>query len=202
MNYYSRFRFVQNLLPQLTAAAQAGSLSRSVSVLAAGKEDEMILDDLSLKTHYSGRNALKHAATMNSLMASHLAGLHPGTSFVHMSPGVVKTNMLTNMGVPGWLTAPAMFVLTPFCVPVKESGERHLYAATSDAYAPKRKVVVESGKGIVNAGSYLLEWDNRPVGNKRVLQKYREEGVAEKVWKHTLDVYATVCEVAETVLAR
>jgi len=185
MNYYSRFRFVQNFLPQLTAAAEAGTLSRSVSVLAAGRESDIILDDLSLKTNYSTRNALKHAATMNSLMAYHLAELNPETSFVHMSPGAVKTNMLQNMGIPKWIIAPALVLLTPFCVNIRESGERHLYASTSNVFAPKAKA---------GSGSYLLDWDNSPVGNVKVLRKYKEEGVAEKVWKHTLEVYKTVCE--------
>ncbi len=184
MNYYSRFRFIQNLLPQLTAAAEAGSLSRCVSVLAAGKEADIILDDLSLKTNYSAGNALKHAATMNSLMASYLAELHPGTSFVHMSPGVVKTNMLRNMGFPTWITAPAFLLLTPFTVDIKVSGERHLYASTSNVFAPKMK----GGNGY-----YLLNWDDTTVGNMRVLKKLKEEGVAEKVWNHTLEVYKTVC---------
>lgn len=185
MNYYSRFRFVHNLLPQLTAAAQSGSLSRSVSVLAAGKESpDVILDDLSLKTHYSAGNALKHATTMNSLMASHLAALNPGTAFVHMSPGMVKTNMLQNMGVPSWINTLAAFLLTPFCVPIKESGERHLYAATSSAFAPK-------GNG--GRGSYLLDWGDGEVGNERVLKRLGEEGVAEKVWGHTREVYERVC---------
>jgi hypothetical protein len=157
----------------LTAAAEAGKLSRSISVLAAGREDELILDDLSLKTHYSARHALKHAATMNSLMASHLASLYPGTSFIHMSPGVVKTNMLDNMGFPGWFTAPVMVLLTPFCVPIKESGERYLYAATSSAYAPKDR---QGDMKEARAGSYLLEWDNREVGNDKMLKRYREEG--------------------------
>jgi hypothetical protein len=102
--------------------------------------------------------------------------------------------MLTNMGIPGWLTAPAMFALTPFCVPIKESGERHLYAATSDVYTPKARAGAANGSTGINVGSYLMEWDNRPVGNEMVLEKYRTEGVAEKVWKHTLSVYETVCE--------
>jgi NAD(P)-dependent dehydrogenase (short-subunit alcohol dehydrogenase family) len=185
MNYYSRFRFIQNLLPQLTLAAEAGSLSRGVSVLAAGKESDIILDDLSLKTNYSGPNALKHAATMNSLMAMHLAELHPGTSFVHMSPGMVKTNMLRNMGIPSWIAAPALLLLTPFAVNVRESGERHLYASTSIAFPPKEK----GGDGY-----YLLNQNDAPVGNTKVLKMLKEEGVAEKVWNHTLEVYKTVCD--------
>lgn len=189
MNYYSRFRFVHNLLPQLTAAAGAGSLSRCVSVLAAGRESEMILDDLSLKTNYSGPNALTHAATMNSLTASHLAELYPGTSFVHTSPGMVKTNMLRNMGFPNWITAPFFVLLTPFAVNIKASGERHLYASSSVTFPPKSK----GGDGY-----YLLDQNDAPIGNVKVLKKLREEGVAEKVWKHTLDVYKTVCEEGKT----
>jgi NAD(P)-dependent dehydrogenase (short-subunit alcohol dehydrogenase family) len=184
MNYYSRFRFVQNLMPQLTASAESGSLSRCVSVLAAGKESDIILDDLSLRTNYSAPNALKHAATMNSLMAMYLAELHPGTSFVHMSPGMVKTNMLKNMGFPNWIMAPAFLLLTPFTVNIKVSGERHLYASTSVAFSPK----ANGGDGY-----YLLDQNDAPVGNMKVLKKLKDEGVAEKVWKHTLEVYKTVC---------
>jgi hypothetical protein len=39
-----------------------------------------------------------------------------------------------------------------------------------------------------------LEWDHREVGNEKMLKRYREEGVADRVWKHTLDVYKTVCD--------
>ena len=86
LNYYSRLRFTDNLLPQLTAAAETGALSRNVSVLSAGKEGPLYLDDLELKRNYSVRTCANHATTMNSLAALHLANLHPQTSFVHIYP--------------------------------------------------------------------------------------------------------------------
>lgn len=87
----------------------------------------------------------------------------------------------------------------PFFVPVEESGERHLYAATSQAFVPKRDgdgstaAAVGSG-GVKGSGGYLLNWNGDVVGKQQdLLRKYREEGVGKTVWQHTLDVFQKVC---------
>jgi hypothetical protein len=194
LNYYSRFRFTYNLLPQLTAAAKSGSLSRSISVLSAGHEGKLNLEDLSLRKSYSLRNCGLHAITMNSLAALHLATLHPGTSFIHMYPGPVKTNILQGLGGPALLIKILRFAATPFTIPIKESGERHLYAATNAAFGPKERGGDSIGAdGLKGSGAYLLHWDDEPTGNKKVIMEYREQGITEKVWRHTLDVFETVC---------
>lgn len=183
LNYYSRLSFTQNLLPLLTSGSKGSSLSRNVSVLAGGREGKLNMADLSLKTTFSVSACANHATTMNSLAAEHLATQYPATSFVHMYPGIVKTGIMREIGMPS-LVEKAMFViLKPFMVDIKEAGERHLYAATSQSFLPK-----EQG----GAGSYILNWNDDVTGNEKALKGYREQGIAEKVWKHTLEVYDTV----------
>src|SRR5438034_10392834 len=87
-------------MPQLTTAAKSGQLSRQISILAAGEEGKIDLDDLALKKNFSLGKCAAHAITMNSLMASHLAAMHPDTTFIHMSPGAVGTNILSGLGIP------------------------------------------------------------------------------------------------------
>ena len=87
------------------------------------------------------------------------------------------------------------FLLTPWAVPLEESGERHLYAATSGTYAPKGRqedCAVVGSAGVKGSGAYLLNWDGEPTG-KKILSQYREKGVREKVWEHTMEVFEQIC---------
>lgn len=89
----------------------------------------------------------------------------------------------------------------PFFVPVEESGERHLYAATSQSFIPKRDgdgpaaaAAAVGSDGVKGSGGYLLNWNGDVVGKQQdLLRKYREEGVGKTVWQHTLDVFQKVC---------
>lgn len=146
LHYYSRMRFVSNLLPQLTRAnaegwetgASSARLSRVISVLEAGGEAAINLDDLSLKTHYSLRNCAKHAITMNSLSMEYLAASFPRTAFVHSFPGLVRTRLNRNFGTSAKLGLNTLLLLAkPWEIPLGESGERHLYAATCPRFSPR-----------------------------------------------------------------
>lgn len=91
----------------------------------------------------------------------------------------------------------------PFFVPLEESGERHLYAATSQVFVPKRDgegstaavaaAAAVGSDGVKGSGGYLLNWNGDVVGKQNLLRKYREEGVGKTVWQHTLDVFQNVC---------
>ncbi|MCJ1247102.1 hypothetical protein MMC30_004313 [Trapelia coarctata] len=196
LHYYSRARFATNLLPLLAAASSSsapGNLSRVISVLSAGTEGKMNLDDLSLKTHYSLANCANHAVTMNSLLACHQATTNPTTSFIHAAPGFVNTGLGT-AGQTGMLFKAAMgvvsFVISPLAVPLQESGERHLYAATSEVYKPSG---TKGGEGdVLGKGAYLLNWGGERT-EKKILGEYRAQGVEEKVWEHTSEVFEKIC---------
>lgn len=78
--------------------------------------------------------------------------------------------------------------MTPWAVPLQESGERHLFAATSEMYKPRGN---EEGD-VLDNGAYLLNWDGETTG-KKILAEYRANGVEGKVWEHTRDVFEKVC---------
>ncbi|KAL4862891.1 hypothetical protein BDV12DRAFT_178210 [Aspergillus spectabilis] len=191
LHYYSRMRFISNLLPQLNAAAasptgEGKGLASVVSVLEAGGEGPLNLADLPLKNNYTLRNAAKHAITMTSLSMEVLARENTSVSFIHSYPGIVKTGVMRDMGVIGRTLMNALFVIAkPLTVPLEESGERHLFAA---AGVPKNAA---GGEG---AGKpYLVSWNGEPRGNESVLSEYREKKTGETVWEHTVDVFQSIC---------
>lgn len=195
LNYHSRWRFVHNLLPQLTAASkEPKSISRVVSVLAAGRERMVIEDDLELKNNFSIGNCANHATVMNTFAVEEFAKQNPSTAFVHMSPGIVKTNAMNNAGMLlKWAGKIIVPLVTPWVVPIKESGERNLFHATASRYAPKsvagEDAAIGSDGTTKGTGAYLLNWDGKSVGDQKVLNALREKGMGPKMWEHTLSIF-------------
>ncbi|KAL4902291.1 hypothetical protein BDW74DRAFT_62736 [Aspergillus multicolor] len=191
LHYYARMRFISNLLPQLNAAATPAPatqgegqtkppLASVISVLEAGGEGQLIIDDLALKRNYSLSNARTHAITMTSLSLSHLAKANSAVSFTHSFPGVVKTGVIREMGFVTRMVIKAGWVLArPWMVPIEESGERHLFA----------------GVGLKGSAGkpHLVGADSEPRANWGVIERYEAEGVGEGVWRHTGDVFGEVC---------
>lgn len=193
-------KFTTNLMPLLSKAAQiTPGLSRVVSVLSAGSEGKLHLDDLSLKTHYGMKACADHATTMNSLAIAQLASRNPNTTFVHTCPGPVKTNLDRDLGPLGRFAVSLIFTAASWwAVPIDQSGERHLFAATSMRYPPKSANVsteeVEKGAdGVRGSGAYPLSWDGSYSQNEKVMKDYRSQGIGQQIWEHTLDVFNKVC---------
>lgn len=192
-------RFLYNLLPQLTNAAQgAGSgrhgLSRVLSVLDGRGNAPLIMNDLSLKDNYNLRNCANHAITMTSLSMEELASLHPSISFVHAYPGIVKTSILRDNGFLIKTALSALFFLfSPMTVGLEESGERHVYVGTNPIFAPRGSKggndTATGSDGLQGSGSYLVGADSATVSNQKVLEGYRADGTRASVWKHTLDIF-------------
>ncbi|KAI9847157.1 MAG: hypothetical protein M1837_003019 [Sclerophora amabilis] len=199
LRYYSRMRFVQNLLPLLEQAAPA----RVVSVFGGGFEYSINKDDLDLKHNFSIVNCAKHSITMTSLGMEHLATSHPSLGFVHVYPGLVGTNIYSNSFKPplstlyNYVMWPMMW---PFSVNLRESGERHLFHSTSARYpsngaSSSQGVPVSDGsqvaigsRGEPGTGSYLMNWKGETQVAGKTMQQYRAEGMPEFVWKHTTDL--------------
>jgi hypothetical protein len=176
-------------------------------VLGAGHEGRLRLDDLALRTHYSLGNAAAHAITMTSLAFGELAAAHPQTSFVHSHPGGVQTNITRNLHpmVRGLIAGVARIAgpfLGAIIVPVKDCGERHVYAATSPRFRPKqsggsatpaRADNAEVGiDGVRGSGAYAVHLDSSAAKRNEVLKEYVGSGVGKKVWEHTLAEFARV----------
>lgn len=68
VHYYSRWKFIKDLLPSLNKASADGEDAKVFSVLAPGKGGEINLDDLGLKKTFSVTNAALQAPTYNDLM--------------------------------------------------------------------------------------------------------------------------------------
>lgn len=196
-NYYSRMRFTQRLLPLMQAASP--QLSRVVSVLAPGEESQTTfhLDDLGLKEKFSLRNAACHAITMTDFFFEEMAKKTPTVSFVHAYPGTVKTGFNKEAGfLMKAATNLAFKVLSPWTLDIQESGERHVYAATSAAYPAKSGVhggvelkdqsTMKGSAGEVGSGAYLIGSDGEFRANVKVLEELRKQGAGQKIWDHTV----------------
>jgi hypothetical protein len=210
LNYYSRMRFIYNLLPQLRAAsAESPYFSRTLSVLGAGHEAAINLSDLDLKTTFSGPRCANHTIVMNDFMAEEFAAREPGISFLHSNPSVVNTGLAR--GLPLWARG-AMKIATPllypFFVSADETGARQLYISTTSTFPPAKPVdgeplsggvpspkglsVSRGSNGKVGSGAYIVNWNGDITGKEKILSDYRDKGVGKTVWEHTMAVFQKV----------
>ncbi|KAG0649116.1 Oxidoreductase andH [Hyphodiscus hymeniophilus] len=209
LNYYSRMRFISNLLPLLrTATTTPPHFSRSVSVLGSGGGTALDTADLDLKNTFTGSRCAGHTITMNDLMTTEFAQRESGITFSHCAPGAVKTNLAREL--PFWArTATKVLyqLITPLTVGQDETGARQLFMATSGIYPPSKPVegaasasgvspdktieVTKGASGSVGDGGYNLTWKGG-VTNGKMLPEYRQNGVSKTVWEHTMNVFARV----------
>nr|OQO18867.1 hypothetical protein B0A51_14533 [Rachicladosporium sp. CCFEE 5018]OQO25552.1 hypothetical protein B0A51_06871 [Rachicladosporium sp. CCFEE 5018] len=208
-NYYSRIRFTLNLMPCLTAAAEAGELSRVNTILAAGSEGKVNVQDLDLKKNFGLHTALAHCTVMSDFMVEELAKRYPGTTFMHSYPGTVKTGIANELTGPARLAVKVMYsVMSPWILNVQESGERHFYQLTSQSFPPaewrenpstklrpgvpaqKEFGIMKGSDGTEGSGAYLLDWNSKSTGDEKVLKRYRDENLGPVVWEHTMKMFA------------
>jgi hypothetical protein len=205
-------RFTYGLLPLLSCSPSA----RVVSVFAPGNaEYSLQLDDLGLKTHYSLLSSICHPSLMTTFFMESLATKNPSISFLHIYPGLVKTQEMEKSEFPApvkWFIKWIMFpLISPFCISVDETGERMLFHATSAKYPalamrdgrgdeaawaplPEGVEVAVGSDGEKGSGSYCINWDGEMIKNKACLEKYRKKGATEKVSQHTMEVLDSVKE--------
>lgn len=178
--------FVSLLLPLLKQSTSP----RVISVLAGGQEAAIATDDLTLSnpSNYSFPASAVHSATMTSLAFDALSAANPSVSFIHIFPGFVNTTLLDGLSQSGkgllgtlvWLAGSVLLpVLKLFATSLKEAGERELYVSTSERYA------VGQSKG----GFWRLKPDGDEAGDVAIFETYREEGMAQKIWDHTLEIF-------------
>ncbi|TVY82123.1 Oxidoreductase andH [Lachnellula suecica] len=187
LNYYSRIRFITNLLPLLQAST---SLRRVVTVGGGSKEGP--LDETDFPALRVPLPELRgHLTTLITLGLEAVAEDAPGVSFVHDYPGTVETGLYRDVG---GLPASRIDVF----VPIKECGERHLYLATSSSFRPLRNegvavpltdgVEVALGiNGEIGSGLYSVGWDCESASTDvmKLLAELREGGMVDKVRRHT-----------------
>jgi hypothetical protein len=200
-------RFITNLLPLLrTATTSTPHFSRTLSILGAGAEKRINLDDLELKKAFSSSSCADHSIVMNDFMTEELAAREPGTSFLHSNPYVVNTGLARELPLWGRL---ALKVLSPvvslFGISPDETGARQLFLATSGLYPPAKPAgssalaagapvpkglsVLKGADGKVGSGGYIVNWNGDITGKQNILQDYHSKGVGKIVWEHTMGIF-------------
>lgn len=195
MNYYSRIRFITNLLPLLH---NAPDLRRVVSVGGGSKEGKLDATDFpALRVPLPELRG--HLTSLITLGLEAVAKTASDISFIHDYPGSVITGLYRHMeALPFDRSA---------SVPIEESGERHLYLATSAQFPSLdgNGVAVSLGDGIRVAvgtagwsgtGIYSVGEDCGGTSAEVVslLAALREDGIAEGVWRHTETEFIRITE--------
>jgi hypothetical protein len=209
LNYYSRMRFISNLLPLLqVATSNPPHFSRTLSILGAGDEGKVNFDDLELKNTFSPIRCAAHTIVMNDFMTEEFSKRQPGTTFAHSYPSVVITGITREL--PTWARVPMKVFLYPIMkavgiiVSAEETGARQLFIATSGLYPPAKPfenaqfasgVQVPKGltpilgaNGIAGSGAYIVNWNNERAGNQKLLKEYRDKDSGATFWEHTMSI--------------
>lgn len=196
LNYYSRIHFISNLLPLIKSAS---ALRRVVVVAGGGLEGH--LDTTDFPALRISLFAIRgHLCSLISLGLEATARTAPEVSFVHDFPGAVNTALFTRMqGLRGVMIRLYVTLLGRWvCVPIEESGERHLYFATSARFpSPSGNAltvplgdgveVAQGTTGAFGSGVYSLGWDGETASSavQELLADMRDKGLVEEVWRHT-----------------
>jgi len=209
LRYYSRLRFVYDLLPLLTESPSP----RVISILAGGKEKAIDINDLEVKNDFTFAKAAVNGTTQTTLAFEELAKSYLSITFIHKYPGFVNTGVIARFlgTVTGVLAIPATIakwavlpIVNWFSFTIDEAGERGLFLATSARYPPSKpktefvgvelpqEVEVASSSVIkdgVGNGVYRLGAtdDSEPDGD--VLPGYRLDDVGKIVWEETQAVW-------------
>ncbi|KAF2877199.1 hypothetical protein BDV95DRAFT_558673 [Massariosphaeria phaeospora] len=199
---HSRTRFAVNLLPLLRAAP---TLRRVLTIFTGTKEGKMKDPDLQMRS--MGVNfiaARGQAASVITLSLEKLAKMAPDVSFVHDFPGPVKSNIAREGGIAMAVMRGVFWVVGRWVfIPEEESGDRHLWLATSGAFpAREREKGIDGGKvdvqkgsdGMVGSGVYIVDQHCESGGPPvvEVLRKLREEGQPDRIWTHIQDEFLRI----------
>ncbi|KAH8648300.1 hypothetical protein BGZ60DRAFT_390609 [Tricladium varicosporioides] len=202
---YGRFRFIQNLAPLLQNAT---ALHRVVTVAGGGKEGRIDTSDFQAlrAPFYKFRG---HLVSIITLGLEKLEKDMPEVSFVHDFPGAVHTSLIDNTtGFLGVLLRVMFFLLGWWiCVPIDESGERHLYLATSARFPPAQGTLdakgVKSETGVCKgstgdegSGVYSVgqDCDALSPARMKVLAGMRQKGMVEEIWAHVQGEFDRISE--------
>ncbi|GKZ36258.1 hypothetical protein AbraIFM66950_007255 [Aspergillus brasiliensis] len=192
--YFARMRFILNLLPLLQAAT---SLRRVITVGAAGSEGPIDTAD------FEGRKASApffrgHITSLTTVALETLAEKAPTVSFINTHPGAVRTGITREVdNLRMWIVWLVLLLFGHWiCIPALESGERHLFVATSAKYPARdgddgvplsEGVVVARGVDKeMGGGVYSVTSDGESSDKAiEVLDGLREKGLGEIVWRYT-----------------
>ncbi|KAF6747346.1 hypothetical protein DFP72DRAFT_919988 [Ephemerocybe angulata] len=177
MRYYWKFAAINDLLPGLRAAGDAGEAAGAFSVLGNGLGPKIDFNDLGgRKNHYLGVVPLMQGAVYGDLMLSMYAEKEHGIAFTHMFPGMVDTEANSPAAFNFWLWKFFAALIIPlawaFFIRVEVSAENMVYGLLSG-----------------EKGFYQRDTKANSVGPRNV--NYTEE--QKKIfWEHCLEATRSV----------
>jgi len=152
-----------------------------------------------------------HNSSLVTLSHEHLVAIAPDVTFVHTFPGSVKSGIGRDAAGMFKILKSIFVIFAPILdVPNLETGERHLFIATSARYKCGQQkddgnnktssgdgvplliedgTIEQAGRGVngqVGSGTYSLNWNGESASSKveRLIAKYKEEGTVNQVWRH------------------
>ncbi|KAF5353696.1 hypothetical protein D9758_008687 [Tetrapyrgos nigripes] len=180
VHYYSKYKFIEGLLPQLLKAKEDGEDAKVISVLSAGKGLSRIdRDDLGLKKTFSVRKASAEGPAYNDLMVEEFAERYPTLTFGHAFPGIVRTSIASSPTLSPWMKIgmkTAMGLLYPLSVSQRECGEYLLHGLLTTMKTP-------GAYRISNVGA---DYDSDKKKNGKEWRASEEDRKA--LWEHTVEV--------------
>ncbi|KAJ7473384.1 hypothetical protein FB451DRAFT_291959 [Mycena latifolia] len=212
LRYYSRFVYIQELVPLLSAAAVQGQDARVMSVLGAGFAFPVNTKDMNnaqargsayeclkgVTASTAGIRAMAISAGYNDAMVIWFAAQHPRIAFMHIHPGMVRTPQF-NGGIDiGWALRPlawALHGLVAFfgAVPQDDCAEYMLYALLDPAHPHGAALRHRRGDLL---GERVFEAPQEIGGEER---KGFVKGVRMKAYGGTDAAVSVVCKYTEDI---
>ncbi|KAG8991775.1 hypothetical protein FRB90_001235 [Tulasnella sp. 427] len=131
LHFYSRWKFVDELLPLLQKASESGQDARVMSILDSRSAKPLDVSDFGLKKSYSLARAANQSCAYNNTMVKEYARLYPGISFSHTYPGWVDTSLTRTAA---WYLKPVVSGLMLLAKSVEECGDWMLSGLLNERY--------------------------------------------------------------------
>ncbi|KAF7870218.1 uncharacterized protein EAF02_009408 [Botrytis sinoallii] len=180
LSYYTRMRLLTNLLPLLRCSPRP----RVLSVLNAGQEQIMQDEDIGLQNpqNFGPRVAINHTTTMMTLGLEYLShrDANQNITLILSFPGLVVSDNFSRLTAPDSFSSVGKILVpligTFFSVSTAECGARQAFLLTSGRFKRGKTWRIDDKSEVVTSSNDALEY-------------YREKGLREKVFAHTLQVF-------------
>ncbi|KAJ7690195.1 hypothetical protein B0H17DRAFT_1011623 [Mycena rosella] len=118
LRYYSRYVYINELLPLLVKAHERGQQTHAMTIMGAGLGVPISTDDIGLDKaraqtikplkgvmlSFAAMKGMGYSPGYNDALVAYFACRNPGIAFTHVHPGFVKTSGLHTDA--GWLLSP------------------------------------------------------------------------------------------------